>query len=594
MPGLGLYLGTTALALSAQALQAGNNFRIKQRRVVTGNLGWALLDTPFPLNGPVIMIDNFFPAGAGELLLFGTLTDLYRYLPSTNEVAFLTPRYETGTASASGTAVTGVGTLWSTEGIAAGDFISFGSAGETDPTATWYEVDSVGGETSITLTTSAGTVAGGPYTIRKVFGATVAGGWQTEVFVNDGASGDDLWFATNGVDDVVTWNGTADQVTSQTGLGFTCETLRVYKNMMIYGNVVQGASDLPTSIINSDVGLPLAAGSAGSGLAGQFQVHAGTDEIMTMELFADNLILYSARHVVVAQFIDEPFVMAFRDASTSYGVLGPGAVADFGDYHRFVGQDAFYEFDGATLRRVDSHVWRDLIRTLDFARSFRIFGHFDEEQGDLIWSVPLTTDADAGDPDGQAESAFTAHYLEEVPPTVGMPHSKRDFPFLSTGYYTRSAGVTWNDLTSSWDSNVIPWDDKSLGNDYPQNLAGDKDGNVWVLNEVSTANGAAMTAFVRTGRIMSGSGREANLLTRVYSYLSPGSGTIALDVYGADHAAGTATILGSFTVDLALPEEGQFASVFRAAKFFEFEWRATGSSWVLHGWDTDIRMGGRR
>lgn len=90
--------------------------------------------------------------------------------------------HTTGTASASGTAVTGTNTKWLDEGIAVGARIGFGS---TDPTAisTWYVISAIGGETSITLTTSAGTISPtGAYVIEELrfaitsTNATVANG----------------------------------------------------------------------------------------------------------------------------------------------------------------------------------------------------------------------------------------------------------------------------------------------------------------------------------------------------------------------------------------------------------------------------------
>lgn len=75
--------------------------------------------------------------------------------------------YTTGTASTSGTAVTGIGTTWSTDRMSVGCRIGFGS---TDPTVitTWYEISAVGSDTGITLTTSAGTITDGPYVIEDI------------------------------------------------------------------------------------------------------------------------------------------------------------------------------------------------------------------------------------------------------------------------------------------------------------------------------------------------------------------------------------------------------------------------------------------
>ncbi len=75
--------------------------------------------------------------------------------------------YTTGAASVSGTAVTGSGTDWATSGLAVGSRIGFGTS---DPTAvtTWYEISAVNSNTSITLTTSAGTVSSGAYVIEEL------------------------------------------------------------------------------------------------------------------------------------------------------------------------------------------------------------------------------------------------------------------------------------------------------------------------------------------------------------------------------------------------------------------------------------------
>ena len=81
--------------------------------------------------------------------------------------------HTTGTVQVSGTAVTGSGTKFQDEGVAVGARIGFGS---TDPTqiSSWYVISAIGGEASITLATSAGTVnAGSSYVIEELrFGIT--------------------------------------------------------------------------------------------------------------------------------------------------------------------------------------------------------------------------------------------------------------------------------------------------------------------------------------------------------------------------------------------------------------------------------------
>lgn len=76
--------------------------------------------------------------------------------------------YTTGTVGVTGTTVTGSGSSWSTDRMSVGCRIGFGS---TDPTqiSNWYEISAIGGETSITLTSSAGTSGGTtPYVIEDI------------------------------------------------------------------------------------------------------------------------------------------------------------------------------------------------------------------------------------------------------------------------------------------------------------------------------------------------------------------------------------------------------------------------------------------
>ena len=75
--------------------------------------------------------------------------------------------YTDGTASVSGTAVTGSGTTWQSSSLAVGTRIGFGSSDPTQIT-TWYEIASVDSNTGITLTTNAGTIGSGPYVIEDL------------------------------------------------------------------------------------------------------------------------------------------------------------------------------------------------------------------------------------------------------------------------------------------------------------------------------------------------------------------------------------------------------------------------------------------
>src|SRR6266403_668836 len=238
-PNLGLYFDREPIAMSPRMLQDGINFRVKAGLLSNLNMGWARFGSFVP-NGPVSLFVSFTITGGTEQLVFASYTDLYKYVNDTT-VTYLTPRYETGTASRSGNAVTGVGTTWTTN-AKIGDQISFGAAGVVSTSATWDTITAITDNTHLT-TTGSGTVGSGAYTIRRLFTGGQSNIWQYDVFVNASPSATNELWITNGLDSIVRWDGSANQVSMMsTALGFTAKTLRVFSNMMTFANVTQAGS----------------------------------------------------------------------------------------------------------------------------------------------------------------------------------------------------------------------------------------------------------------------------------------------------------------------------------------------------------------
>lgn len=821
-PNYGLIFDRPPINIPLRGLRDGKNFRCKNGTLESRNLGWEKFSAAWTLDGPVRLIDNFFPRGLDEQLIFGTATNLYLYDPATDTVRYFTPSYATGTTSVSGTGVTGVGTNWDPD-IDAGDMIVFGAAnytgtnpngndsftkillhmdgadasttftdaniggaahtwtaagnaqidtaqsvfggasalfdgtgdaietpdhanydlgsgnwtvdfrfrigggdgvgfnitGQTDAGLTaagssfritrnvdntisamvsngstfttistiltyttavntgwhhleltrggntlylfidgvlassvaftgtvpnsagaygignrgggvagsffgwideyrlsvgvvrhtaaftpatemyltgWLEILSITNDTSLTLTASAGVSVAQAYTIRRVFSDAAFVNWSVDTFVNDGTSGNDLWFATNGIEDVVTWNGTDTFATLHPELGFVCQTLAVYSNMMIYGNLTIAGDLLPADIINSDVGLPLNAGSTGTGLSEQFTTHSGTDEILNLIPIGDYLVIYSERTIVPIQFVGDPLIFMFRVAISGVGPISANAIADFGDFHEFIGSDAGYIFDGVTLKETNSHVWRDVLRQTDPIRRKQAYGHFDEEQGDLVWSIPNNADAGVGTVGSPPTLAWPEHYLEDPGNDFeGSPFSKRDFPFTATGFYERAEGLQWNEVLEAWEEFNFAWNDQFFQAAFPLNIAGDENGQIWVLNQTQTADGQPLPSYVRTGRFAMRSGRERDLLTRIYPYARGLPYNLDVTLYMGDFIAGDPNSKGTVPFNMNLVEGQHFVTFYRRGRVAEFQFgSAAGNPWVLDGWDYDKVNGGMR
>jgi hypothetical protein len=395
----GLYLGQPEHLLPTGALTDCLNVRIKNKRLGSYNMGWAPY-TVQGLNGPVTLFDVFFRVDGSEELIAGTLTDLFTYDAGGPRWRFITPRYETGTASASGTAVTGVGTVWLTGPVPVrtGDEISFGATGRRDQSDLWYRISAVGTDTSLTLDLNVGTISAGAYTIRQKFqSANLNNYWRSRTFPRSDVSSviADRWYATNGgVDAIVRYAQSDTQVTRihLGASGFRCRDLVRFKNMMLYFNIIENtgaAPNKPQSFKNSDAGKPEV---MTGGISGEFVAASGTSRVSTAAPIGDNLAIYTENEVFLTTFVGSPDIWAFREVVSGTGISAGRLLAPYPDTHLFMGRDALYSFNGIQSVSQDNHIWFQALRQQDQNRINASFSIFDEENGQLLWAVAKTSD----------------------------------------------------------------------------------------------------------------------------------------------------------------------------------------------------------
>lgn len=168
--------------------------------------------------------------------------------------------YTTGTVAVTGTAVTGSGTAWSTNRIAVGSRIGFGS---TDPNfiTRWYEISAIGSDTSITLAVAvdASVAANTPYVIEELRavmaqtnsvttsgGLFVAKGLRPELFITSGTT---IAAATTTDNQrACYWLADASTVTNITALGFGLQAKTSYTAQNVY--VLDGTASCKVFVYN--------------------------------------------------------------------------------------------------------------------------------------------------------------------------------------------------------------------------------------------------------------------------------------------------------------------------------------------------------
>lgn len=604
-PNLGIYLDRPSLALDPRAMRDCLNVRVREGSITRDNMGWARFpddDNHLQLTYPVMGIDTFFPREGGQFLIILTTRDVFEYDEANKKAVYLTPKYSVGTvdvANGSSTVV-GNGTSWSEE-LKQGDFIHIGSGGQRELDVDWYEIANIVNDTELTLVGDydGDTESEVDYTARKVFTGSTRNPWSMETFpaaLNVGGGDDgDRWYATNGVDRVIAWrNGLEEVYFPDLGDLETARFLTRYKNIMIYGGVRTDGELKSFSIRTSAIGEPE---NVVTDEAAEFVVHDGVDPLLTAVPIGDNLAIYGERSITLAQFVGGETLFVFRTAISGLGPLSGRAVADFGDFHSFLGPDSQYRFDGIGVQEQGFQIWRDVIRRQSPQRLDLINGHFDEESGELLWVMPLTTDSDPED--GPPERAFVEHYLELVGENEPAPFTIREIPATAMGFFSRETTLTWQTVSGTWEEQNYRWNDRFLQAAFPLNLFGTQDGGVYILNERDSKAGDPITSYVRFGRRALGGIRRKGTVMRVYPFvetLSNASHELEVRVHLTNEPAGRTTMNGPFAYDLRHSTSKNFVSPRRTGRYAEIEFRTegTGRPWTLQGYDIDVVPAGER
>ena len=606
MPNLGLYLDRPALGIPERGMQDCLNVRVNEGEVANTSMGWET----FPVgatalnldDNPCLLIDEFFTRDGSRILIFGTDKDLYYFDDPTSTLKYITPRYETGQVDVvnASTTVTENGCDFEAAGVKAGDKVWIGDSAKVDQAAGWYTVDSVPvlGTTLELTEPYTGATATEDYTIRLLFTGDLERAWSTETFPDAQPQDEDTWYGVNGPgNQVVKWNGSDDQVEEFSAtLGLTAGWLRRYKDMLLYGDLTVAGEDRQQAIRNSDISSPEVVD--GTGVSGEFVSSAGVDRILAMELLADIVVAYHERSINLLQYVGPPLNFLIRTAIPGVGPIAGRAIANFGDFHEFVGPDTGYRFDGVTLTEHGGHVFREGLRTIDPNRYEQAIAHLDEENGEVLWILPLTTDSDIET--GGPERAFSEHYLEPVEEDDPTPMAIREIPATATGHYLRSSTIRFEILTSEqFDQYDFRWNDRYFFASFPFNLFGTVDGDLFVLGTANSQNGGSFSSYARFGAFQVVDGRRKGIIKRIEPAVKKRPEALAADfevtLRSADFPHGDYSISAETTFDIQ-HAQNRFVSLRKAALYADIQFGSEGVNkpWSMLGYAVEVIPAGER
>jgi hypothetical protein len=611
---LGLYLDRPPLDIDPRAMQACRNVRVKQGEVRNQACGWSIFSapqssgSPVPcptLNGPVTMIESFFQRNGSQWLLLGTPSDIYLYNQTPGTVSFLTPIYTLPGGSSvnvvhNSATVTGSGgtTFLS---FKAGDQLYVGSAGAVDPTLGWVTILSITNNTTLVLTNpypgSSATLQ--PYTVRKTYVGKFTTPWRAATFWNVAGANVDYWYATNGVDAVQRWDGSAAQLVPLTGFPFTsCAEIINFKNMMVYADLVVSGQSNPGQIINSDPGSPE---TFTTQVSSQLTITNGADTVLGMRQLGDLLNCYGAQNgVYTLYFVGPPLNWVIRPAIRGKGCFSSRSIATFPAYHQYLATDTAYKFDGFSGTPIGIHVFINVLQNFDQSRAPLTIVWVDEANGEILYAIPLTSDPAAAT-SGPA-SAWTENYLERMGQGLPQPMAVRDLPVTAIGGFLRQSTTRFSDLVGRTFNSLPPlaFNDRFWSAQFPLVLFGTVGGQVFVLGGADDQNGTAFTAFAQFGRLAASGGQDGNkgMVKRIIPFARQEvMDALNVQVYGADQPAGPSSLVSTSGYDQTQSSGSErFVNPGVVVRYGEVGFMSNGldEPWRVGGYGVEIVPWGHR
>jgi hypothetical protein len=213
--------------------------------------------------------------------------------------------------------------------------------------------------------------------------------------------------------------------------------------------------------------------------------------------------------------------------------------------------------------------------------------------------VPLTTDGQA-DPQPSV-TAYVEHYLEDVGPNLPVPMTIRDFPFTAVGTYERTGALAFSDFPQTadgqFDATSLRWDDRNFQDQFPQMIAGDDDGNVWILNQSNSKNGAAINSYARFPKFAVGDGEYKGLVHRIEPHTTRRSGSYSLGVTFIAYDFADGGVVGVSRGVFDLKHQGlRYVPVRHSARYGELYYYTNGvdEPWDIGGHEVKVSPMGSR
>ena len=370
----------------------------------------------------------------------------------------------------------------------------------------------------------------------------------------------DVLIITNGADPVKKWTGSGN-IANLGGSPPKARRVTTFQNHVVLAWIdPHGTSPQPQTIQWSDLGLSETWVGGEAGAMTFVDEPSGVLEVMPLR---DSLIAYKEDAIYLVDYTGFPFTMQTRRLATGIGPISSRIVVDARDTHYFISSDnQVYKLTLSGPEIVGQAVQFGLFDELNFQYAHRAFGFLNGPENEAHFVIPT-----GGEVNPNID--YILNYLDvkwgrrELAATAAAPKGARQ---LNT--------LTWNDVTSSWDSQPGTWNSSQYAVGANIILHGTIGGVVHKhsAGEVD-ADGVAIDADIEGKMFDFGDAGKKKRLLRLHVHYNLSAGTtLSIYVLTAPGPDVTPTVNGPYT--LVLDGTGdQWVDLNLTATYFGFRFR---------------------
>ena len=299
--------------------------------------------------------------------------------------------------------------------------------------------------------------------------------------------------------------------------------------------------------------------------AGSLRIADGS-RIVAAERSRGQILVWTDTSLHGLQFIGPPFTFGLRQLGQNCGIVGIHAGVDINGVSYWMSQDSFFLYDG-TVKKLPCTVEQFIFNNINVTGAENAFAGHNGEFNEIMWFYPRTGS-------DQINAIVAYNYLERT---------------WWTGTLSRT---TWIDREVYENPIATEYDSTATANNEVISGLTDGASSVFLHETGNNGDGAAITAFVKSGVVQIGEGNEFSFVSKLIPDIEDQAGVLNAKLEFKNYPNNSTSV----TKTVSFQDNTDFVSLRGRGREFTVNVvsNTTGTAWRLGTQRFDIQPDGRR